>query len=92
MDLLRPDQIITLAAFLAALGALWVYVHRNRDGLNARMGRGRRLKVVESAALGPSDRAIILSVDDRDFLLVKLKGAAPLLHPLADAPVSEVPA
>lgn len=85
MDLLRPDQIITLAAFLVALGALWLLVHRNRAGLSARIGRDRRLKVVEMAVIGPSDRAIILRVDDRDFLVLKLKGAAPLMQPLQAA-------
>ncbi len=85
MELLRPDQIIPLAVFLAALGALWVYVLRNRERLSARMGRGRRLRVVETAALGPADRAMILSLDDREFLIVKLKGAAPMLHPLRAA-------
>jgi flagellar protein FliO/FliZ len=90
MDLLRPDQIITLAAFLAALCALWVYVQRNRDGLNARMGRGRRLKLVETAALGPADRAMILSVDDREFLILRMKGAAPVVQALpAAAPAPE---
>lgn len=88
MDLLRPDQIITLAAFLAALGVLWLYVHRNRDGLNARMGRGRRLKLVETAALGPSDRAMILSVDQHEFLIIRMKGAAPLVQALPVAPAS----
>ena len=83
MDLLRPDQIFILTAFLAALGGLWLLVQRHRDGLSARIGRGRRLRVVETAALGPSDRAMILSVDGQDFLLLRMRGAAPLLHPIA---------
>ena len=85
MDLLRPDQIIILTAFLAGLGGLWLMVQRHRDGLSARMGRGRRLRVIETAALGPSDRAMILSVDGHDFLLLRMRGAAPVLHPIAPA-------
>jgi flagellar protein FliO/FliZ len=82
MELLRPDQIIPLAVFLTALGAVWIYVLRNRERLSARMGRGRRLRVVETAALGPADRAMILCLDDQEFLIVKLKGSAPVLRPL----------
>lgn len=85
MDLLRPDQIIILTAFLAGLGGLWLMVQRHRDGLSARMGRGRRLRVIETAALGPSDRAMILSVDGQDFLLLRMRGAPPVLHPIAPA-------
>lgn len=85
MDLLRPDQIIILTAFLAGLGGLWLMVQRHRDGLSARMGRGRRLRVIETAALGPSDRAMILSVDGHDFLLLRMRGAPPVLHPIAPA-------
>lgn len=85
MDLLRPDQIIILTAFLAGLGGLWLMVQRHRDGLSVRMGRGRRLRVIETAALGPSDRAMILSVDGQDFLLLRMRGAPPVLHPIAPA-------
>jgi len=92
MDLLRPDQIIILTAFLAGLGVLWALVLRHRDRLTARIGRGRRLQVVETAALGPSDRAMILSVDGQDFLLLRLKGAAPVLRPLGAPRATEVQA
>jgi flagellar protein FliO/FliZ len=89
MDVLRLDQIISLAVFLAALGVAWLMVMRHRDGLSARIGRGRRLRVVESAALGPSDRAMILNVDGQDFLLLRLKGGAPILRRLDAATVTE---
>ncbi|WP_240335384.1 flagellar biosynthetic protein FliO [Pseudotabrizicola algicola] len=85
MDLLRVDQIIILSAFLAGLGLLWALVLRNRQELNDHFGRGRRLRVLETAALGPADRAVILTVDGQDFLLLKLKGANPVLKPLRSA-------
>ena len=82
MDLFRPDQILILLAFLGALGAAWVYVQRNRGALSERVARGRRLRVTEAAPIGPGDRAMILSVDGRDYLLIRLKGAAPVFQPL----------
>ncbi len=85
MDLLRPDQILTLAAFLGGLSLLWWLVIRNRGALTARMGLDRRLRVLDRVGLGPGDHAMILRVDARDFLLVRLKGAPAVLHPLEPA-------
>jgi len=89
MDLFRPDQIIILTAFLAGLGAVWFLVLRHRDVLTTRIAGGRRLRVVETLAIGPSDKALILSVDGQDFLLLALKGAAPVLRALDASPPAE---
>lgn len=75
-------QILTLVLFLGALLALWLYVQRNRDGLARKMGQDRRIKVAEVAALSPTDRAMILSVDGREFLVLRAKGTAPVVTPL----------
>lgn len=90
MDLFRPDQILILLAFLGALAVAWAYVHRNRSALSARMARGRRLRVAEAAPIGPGDRAMILTVDGRDYLLIRLKGAAPVFRPLPAAQAEDV--
>lgn len=81
-DLIRPDQILTLLAFLGGLGVVWALVIRNKAALGARLAQNRRIVVSETTALGPTDRAMILSVDGRDYLLLRLKGAAPLFQPL----------
>lgn len=82
MDLIPYDKIATLVVFLGALGLLWLAVLRHKGGLAAQLGRGRRLRVTETTALGASDRAMILTVDSREFLLVRIKGAGLALHPL----------
>lgn len=89
MDVLRPDQIIALVAFMAVLGLLWAMVHRHKGGLAGHLHRGRRLRLTESTALGGVDRAMILRVDGQDFLVLRLKGSAPLVHPLGPTPVAE---
>jgi flagellar protein FliO/FliZ len=89
MDLLRPDQILTLTLFMAALGAAWWWVHRNRAALEGRLGNKRRISVLESTALGPQDRAMILRVDGQEFMLLRLKGVPPLLQPLVSAPQTQ---
>ena len=82
MDPLHMDQILILGAFLGALCLLWALILRHKDSIGARLATGRRLRVVESSALGATDRAVILSVDGRDFLLVSIRGATPVLHAL----------
>lgn len=84
-DVIQANQVLTLIGFLGALGALWWAVQRNRAGLTVRLTRDRRLRLVEAAALGPTDRAMILAVDEQEFLVLRLKGAAPVLQPLGPA-------
>lgn len=83
MSAIQPDQIVTLILFLAALGLAWVAVMRHRAALGARLGRGRRLRLAEVAGLGPGDRAMILAVDGQEFLVLRVRGAAPVLVPIA---------
>jgi len=91
MELIPYDKIATLVVFLGALGLLWLAVLRHKGGLAAQISRGRRLRLRETAALGASDRAMILTVDNRDFLLVKIKGAGLALHPLDLPPLDQSP-
>lgn len=89
MDVIRPDQILTLLLFMAVLGLGWLVVKMNRGGLSRRIAGDRRMRLVEVAALSPVDRALILSVDGRDFLILRCKGEAPLMQPLPPARPSE---
>jgi flagellar protein FliO/FliZ len=82
MDLIPYDKIATLVVFLGALGLLWVMVQRHRGGLVGQLHKGRRLRLTESTAIGPADRAMILTVDGRDFLVVQIKGSGLVLQPL----------
>lgn len=88
MDVVRPDQIITLTLFLAVLGLGWLVVKLNKGGLVRRISGDRRLHLAEVTALSPTDRAMILRVDGREFLVLRCKGQAPLLHDLGTAPAT----
>ncbi|MFQ6755454.1 flagellar assembly protein FliO [Cereibacter sphaeroides] len=81
MDILRPDQILTLGLFLGLLGLLWLVVKLKAPGIS-RFASGGRLRLAEAAALGPQERAAILAVDGREFLVLTSKGAAPVVLPL----------
>ena len=90
MDIVRPDQIVTLVLFMAALGLGWLWVKSQRGGLARRIAGERRMRLVEVAALSPVDRAMILSVDGQEFLILRCRGEAPVVRALpAAAPVTE---
>jgi flagellar protein FliO/FliZ len=84
-DVIRPEQIVTLALFLAVLGLVWLLVRMNRHGLARRLTGARRLRLAEVLPLSPADRALIVEADGQSFLLVRCKGAAPLIQPLGPA-------
>ncbi len=84
-DVIRPEQIVTLALFLAVLGLVWLVVRLNRGGLARRLSGDRRLRLAEVLPLSPTDRALIVEADGQAFLLLRCKGAAPLIQPLGPA-------
>lgn len=92
MDLIRPDQILTLALFMAVLGLGWLVVKLNRGGLARRIAGNRRMALVEVAALSPTDRAMILRVDGREFLILRCRGEAPVLTALPEGGAPALPA
>lgn len=82
MDVIRPDQILTLVLFMAVLGLGWMVVKMNRGGLARRIAGDRRMRLVEVTALSPTDRAMILRVDAREFLILRCRGEAPVVTAL----------
>lgn len=83
MTVLSPERIFTVMLFLGLLGLAWLAVRFSRGAVSAHLSKGRRIRVAEVTALSPSDKAVILQVDDREFLLLKMRGAAPVLAPLS---------
>ena len=87
MDVIRPDQILTLLLFMAVLGLGWLVVKMNRGGIARRIAGHRRMRLEEVAALSPTDRAMILQVDGREFLILRCRGETPIVRALGKAPV-----
>ena len=90
LAVIRPGQLAVLALFMAVLGLGWLLVRLNQGGLSRRLHQGKRMKLVEVTPLSPTDRALILEVDGRSFLLIRCKGAAPLLQDLGPSALPEV--
>ena len=81
-DVLQIDQILTVGGFLAVLVAALLLVQANRSKLSGRMAKGRRMQLSEVTALGPDARAMLLAVDDTEFLVVTTKRQAPVVTEL----------
>ena len=82
MNLVSSNQIANMLLFMAVLGLLWLAIRMNRHGLTKKLSSGRRIVVGEVTALGPQDRAMILSVDHREYLVLRMRGAAPVITEL----------
>lgn len=80
MGILSLQQILTVAGFLGILGLAWLAARHLRPG--ALPGTGRRMRVTEVLALSPTDRALILQVDGADYLVLRQRGASPVVTPL----------
>ena len=85
VDVISFQQGLTVFLFLALLlgAAAAVRVMRGRGALPR---QGGRLRVAEVLALSPTDRAMILQVDGAEFLVLRQRGTAPVIQPLATAP------
>ena len=82
MDIIGLQQFIIVFVFLALLGAVWFVVRLNKGELRTRLAQGRRMELAEVTSLGGTDKALLLKVDDREFLVVNSKGAAPVVTDL----------
>lgn len=92
MTLIGPNQIANIFLFMAVLGLLWLAIRMNRHGLTKKLNSGKRIIVAEITALGPQDRAMILTVDHHDYLVLRLRGAPPVITALPRVLEPEVPA
>jgi flagellar protein FliO/FliZ len=91
VDILRPEQIITVAAFLGLLLLAAALLRAKGGALKSRLTAGRRMDVTEVASLGPSDRAVLLRIDGREFLVLTSKRGTPQALPLGDMPAPRGP-
>lgn len=86
MDLLSTDQILTVVVFLGLLVAAAVVVRARGGALRRHIHAGRRMHLVEVTAMGPGERAILLRIDDRDYLVLSARRGMAQAIPLPAAP------
>ena len=75
----------SLANYMVVLGFLFVmfigfyYLKKNKHVITKKLNSKRRMKVSEVTMLGQGDRALILNLDEKDFLFISGKNSGALL-------------
>tara|TARA_B100000579_G_scaffold423117_1_gene425914 strand:+ start:1032 stop:1361 length:330 start_codon:yes stop_codon:yes gene_type:complete len=75
----------SLANYMVVLGFLFAmfigfyYLKKNKHVITKKLNSKRRMKVSEVTMLGQGDRALILNLDEKDFLFISGKNSGALL-------------
>jgi len=78
-------QVIMVVGFLTALIAVQVLLHRNAQGIGRRLGRGRRVSLIEVTPLGPNDRLCLIEVNGQRILVLIGRHGSGSFLPLGQA-------
>ena len=70
---------LLVLGFLAALFIGFYYIKKNRHLISRTINSKKRMKVSEVTILGQGDRALILNLDDKDYLFISGKNSGSLL-------------
>jgi LPXTG-motif cell wall-anchored protein len=65
--------------FLALLFVGFYFIKKNRHLISQKLNSKKRMKVSEVTLLGQGDRALILNLDNKDFLFISGKNSGALL-------------
>ena len=65
--------------FLAVLFLGFYYIKKNRHLISKTINSKKRMKVSEVTILGQGDRALILNLDNKDYLFISGKNSGSLL-------------
>jgi len=65
--------------FLALLFVGFYFIKKNRHLISQKINSKKRMKVSEVTLLGQGDRALILNLDNKDFLFISGKNSGALL-------------
>ena len=73
------SNYLLVLGFLALLFIGFYYIKKNRHIISKTINSKRRMKVSEVTVLGQGDRALILNLDDKDYLFISGKNSGALL-------------
>ena len=94
-QIIGTQQIVVTAVFLGVMLVVLIILRRKGGAIRASLKAGKRIAVIEDAAVSPTERLRLISVDDSEFLMLSAKGQAPVLMPFTTAkavPANTVPA
>jgi flagellar protein FliO/FliZ len=82
-NIIGTQQILITAAFLGVMILLLIILRKKSTVIRASMKAGKRINVVEDAAVSPTERLRLVIIDSKEFVMVSAKGHAPSLIPLS---------
>ena len=80
-QIIGTQQIVTTAIFLGIMLVVLFILRRKGGAIRASLKAGKRIAVIEDAAVSPTERLRLISVDESEFLMLSAKGQAPVLIP-----------
>ncbi len=80
-QIIGMQQIVITAVFLGIMLVVLIILRRKGGAIRASLRAGKRIAVIEDAAVSPIERLRLISVDDSEFLMLSAKGQAPVLIP-----------
>ena len=89
-QIIGTQQIVVTATFLGVMLVVLMILRRKGGAIRASLKAGKRIAVVEDAAVSPTERLRLISVDDSEFLMLSAKGQAPILMPFVKVPTEPV--
>ena len=84
-QIIGTQQIVVTAVFLGVMLVVLIILRRKGGAIRASLKAGKRIAVIEDAAVSPTERLRLISVDDSEFLMLSAKGQAPVLVPFTAA-------
>ena len=73
------ENYLLVIGFLVLLLVGVYYLKKNKHIITQKINSKRRMKVSEVTLLGQGDRALILNLDDKDYLFISGKNSGALL-------------
>ena len=80
-QIIGTQQIVVTAVFLGVMLVVLIVLRRKGGAIRASLKAGKRIAVVEDTAVSPTERLRLISIDDSEFLMLSVKGQAPVLMP-----------
>ena len=91
-EIVSMQQVMITVVFLSCLFGLLVFLRMKGGFIRANLQKGQRIKVIEETAVSPSERLRLISIDNRDFVMLSGKNIQPSLMPLQAASPAAEPA
>ena len=73
------EHFLIVFGFIVLILTVFYFFKKNRHLISSKLHNKKRMKVSEVTMLGQGDRALILSLDNKDFLFISGKNSGAIL-------------